>query len=119
MLKKAVRLLAFALAVSSVHASPLPSRDPQVVVPMLAAFHEHEGFGHVVRILGRPETETISGFSLSIFHLEDGSSVYVKASPSRNRIFEITRSAPGSLAQTLYDPLYHDLRHPVPASAPF
>ena len=119
MLKKAALLLAFALAATSAHATSLPSRDPQVVVPLLAAFHEHEGFGHIVGILGPPEMETIGGFSISIFHLEDGSSIYVKATPSRNRIFGITRSAPGSLVQTLYDPRNRDLRHPAPSSAPF
>ena len=112
-------LLVAALLPLAVRADSLPSRDPQVVVPLLAAFHEHESFGRIVGILGRPEDETISGFSISIFHLEDGSSVYVKATPSRNRIFEISRSAPGALVQTLYDPLHHDLRHPAPSSAPF
>ena len=114
-----ILLLVAALLPNSARADTLPSRDPQVVVPLLAAFHEHEGFGHIVRILGRPETETISGFSISIFRLEDGTSIYVKATPSRNRIFDISLSAPGGLVQPLYDPLDCDLRHPVPSSAPF
>jgi hypothetical protein len=101
------------------HATPLPSRDPQVVVPLLRAFHEHEGFGTIERILGRPDTDIGSAYSITVFRLEDGTSVYVKATPSRNRVFAITRSHPGALAQTLYEPLGRYLDHPQPHSAPF
>jgi hypothetical protein len=119
MVKKAILLLAFVFAASSARATTLPSRDPRVVVPLLQAFHEHEGFGRILRILGAPDGDIGSAYSITIFRLRDGTSVYVKATPSRNRIFYITRSAPGSLAQTLYEPLDRDLRHPVPSSAPF
>ena len=119
MVKRALLPLALGLATLSVRADPLPSRDPQVVVPLLQAFHEHESFGRLLHILGRPEAQTISGYSITVFRLNDGTSVYVKASPSRNRIFDITRSAPGSLVQTLYEPLDRDLDHPMPSSAPF
>lgn len=103
----------------AVHAAPLPSRDPHVVIPLLRAFHEHGSFARIEQILGAPDTDIGSGFSISVFHLKDGSSVYVKASPSRNRIYTIDRRAPGALAQTLYSPLVPDLDHPVPSSAPF
>ena len=111
--------LTWVLAIAGARAESLPSRDPQVVVPLLRAFHEHEGFGRVMGILGRPEEEAISGYSITVFRLEDGTSVYVKATPSHNRIFCISRSAPGGLAEMLYDPLTRDLRQPVPSSAPF
>jgi hypothetical protein len=100
-------------------ADALPSRDPRVVVPMLQAWHEHGSFARIVSLLGAPDEETISGFSITTFHLKDGTSVYVKATPSHNRIFGISRSAPGVLAESLYEPLGGDLDHPAPSSAPF
>ncbi len=103
----------------AVRADSLPSRDPQVVVPLLQAWHEHGSFARLEQILGRPDAETISGFSLDAFRLSDGTSVYVHATPSHNRVYTITRSAPGGLAETLYGPLAGDLDRPQPASAPF
>jgi hypothetical protein len=100
-------------------ADALPSREPGVVLPKLQAWHEHGSFASIVRILGKPDEETISGFSISTFRLTDGTAVYVKATPSHNRIFGISRSAPGAMAETLYEPLGGDLDHPVPGSAPF
>jgi len=113
-----VLLLVLALPLAA-RADALPSRDPQVVVPLLRAWSEHGSFAHLEHILGRPDTETISGFSLTEFRLADGTSIYVHATPSRNRIYTISRRAPGSLAQLLYEPLDGDLDHPLPASAPF
>ncbi len=113
-----ILLLALALPLAA-RADFLPSRDPQVVVPLLRTWHEHGSFARLEHILGRPDAETISGFSLTEFRLADGTSIYVHATPSRNRIYNISRSAPGSLAQTLYEPLDGDLDHPLPASAPF
>jgi hypothetical protein len=103
----------------AVRADTLPSREPGVVLPKLQAWHEHGSFASIERILGRPDDEAISGFSISTFHLKDGTSVYVKATPSHNRIFGISRSAPGALVETVYEPLGDDLDHPVPSSAPF
>jgi hypothetical protein len=111
-------LLAFILPLAA-RADSLPSREPQVVVPLLKAWHEHGSFGHLEQILGRPDGESISGFSVTEFRLADGTSVYVKATPSHNRIYTISRSAPGGLAETLYEPLRTDLDRPQPASAPF
>jgi hypothetical protein len=102
-----------------IHAAPLPSRDPQVVVPMLRAWHEHGSFARLERILGKPDVDIGSAFSITLFRLADGTSIYVKATPSRNRIYTISRRAPGGLAQTLYEPLDGDLDKPEPASAPF
>jgi hypothetical protein len=117
---KPFAVLFFVLLVPlAVRADALPSRDPGVVVPMLQAWHEHGSFASIERILGKPDEETISGFSITTFHLKDGTSVYVKATPSHNRIFGISRSAPGALVETLYEPLGGDLDHPVPGSAPF
>jgi hypothetical protein len=113
-----ILLLALALPLAA-RAEALPSRDPQVVVPLLRAWHEHGSFAHLEHILGRPDTETISGFSLTEFRLSDGTSIYVHATPNRNRVYTISRRAPGGLAHMLYDPLDGDLDHPQPASAPF
>ena len=100
-------------------AGSLPSRDPGVVLPKLAAWHEHGSFAQLERILGKPDEESISGFSITTFRLKDGTSVYVEATPSHNRIFGINRSAPGDLAETIYEPLDGDLDHPLTTSAPF
>jgi hypothetical protein len=100
-------------------AGTLPSRDPHVVLPLLQAWHEHGSFARLEQILGAPDEESISGFSITTFRLKDGTSVYVKATPGHNRIFGISRSAPGVLVETLYEPLGGDLDHPVPVSAPF
>jgi hypothetical protein len=100
-------------------ADALSSRDPGVVLPKLQGWHEHGSFASIERILGKPDEETISGFSITTFRLKDGTSVYVKATPSHNRILGISRSAPGALAETLYEPLEGDLDHPAPSSAPF
>jgi hypothetical protein len=97
----------------------LPSRDPRIVLPLLLAFREHGSFGRIQQILGAPDADAISGFSITTFRLNDGTSVYVKATPSHNRIYTISRSAPGALVETLYEPLDRDLRHPLPDSAPF
>ncbi len=113
-----ILLLALALPLAT-RADSLPSRDPRVVVPLLRAWHEHGSFAHLEHILGRPDTETISGLSLSEFRLSDGSSIYVHATPSHNRIYTITRRAPAGLAQMLYEPISGDLDKPQPASAPF
>ncbi len=108
--------LVFSLAA---RANPLPSRDARVVVPLLRGWHEHGSFARLEHILGRPDAETISGFALTEFRLTDGTSIFVHATPSHNRVYTITRSAPGGLAQTLYEPLAGDLDRPQPASAPF
>jgi len=100
-------------------ADTLPSREPGVVLPKLEAWHEHGSFASLERILGRPDAEVISGFSVTTFRLKDGTSVYVEATPSHNRIFGINRSAPGVLAETIYEPLDGDLDHPLTTSAPF
>jgi hypothetical protein len=100
-------------------AGTLPSRDPQVIVPLLRAWHEHGSFARLEQILGAPDDESISGFSIATFRLKDGTSIYVKATPSHNRIFGISRSAPGVLAENLYEPLDGDLDHPLTTSAPF
>jgi len=113
-----ILLLAFALPLAA-RADALPSRDPQVVVPLLRAWHEPGGFARLEHILGRPDTDIGSAFSITVFRLNDGTSIYVKATPSRNRIYTISRSSPGGLSQTIYEPLGGDLDHPVPASAPF
>lgn len=86
---------------------------------MLDAWHEHGSFARLEAILGKPDDETISGFSITEFKLADGSSVYVKATPSHNRIYTINRRVTGRLAETLYEPLVPYLDHPLPASAPF
>jgi hypothetical protein len=101
------------------HSDTLPSRDPRIVLPLLQTFHEHESFGRIRQILGVPDGDVVSGFSITTFQLNDGTSVYVKATPSHNRIYTISRSAPGGLVETLYEPLNRDLRHPLPSSAPF
>jgi len=113
-----VLLLALALPLAA-RADALPSRDPQVVVPLLRAWHEHGSFAHLEHILGRPDMDIGSAFSITVFRLNDGTSVYVKAAPGRERIYTISRSSPGSLAHMLYEPLDSDLDHPQPASAPF
>jgi hypothetical protein len=100
-------------------ADTLPSRDPHVVVPLLQAFHEHGSFARLKQILGAPDREELSGFSITVFRLTDGSSVYVKATPRHNRIYDISSRAPGVLAWTLYSPMVPDLDHPIPASAPY
>jgi hypothetical protein len=117
--KTVLLLVTLALATSHASANPLPSRDPQVVIPLLQAFHEHEGFGRIEQILGSPDSNAVSGFSITTFQLSDGTSVFIQATPSHNRIYTITYRAPGSLAETLYDPRNRDLRHPLPSSAPF
>jgi len=117
---KPFAILLFVLLIPlAARADALPSRDPQVVVPLLQTWHEHGSFASIERILGKPDDETISGFSITTFRLKDGTSVYVKATPSHNRVFGISRSAPGALAETVYEPLEGDLDHPVPSSAPF
>ena len=98
-------------------ASPLPSRDPQVVLPLLQRWHEHKGFFQLEHILGRADREAIAGFAITVFDLSDGTLIYVSSTPSHNRIFTIRRSAPGGLAETLYEPLDRDLDQPLPASA--
>jgi hypothetical protein len=118
-MKRFAILLIGLLLPLAVHADTLPSRDPGVVVPQLQAWHEHGSFASIVRILGKPDGEVISGFSITTFHLKDGTSIYVRSAPSHNRVFGISRSAPGALAETLYEPLDGDLDHPLAASAPF
>ncbi len=100
-------------------ADSLPSRDPYVVVPMLQAWHEHGSFARLESILGKPDEESIGGFSITRFRLTDGTSIYVESTPAHNRIFTINRSAPGELANRLYEPLYGDLRHSPPSSESF
>ncbi len=114
----AILILALALPLAA-RADTLPSRDPQVVVPLLRAWAEHGSFARLEQILGRPDLETISGFAIAEFRLADGTSVYVKTTPAHHRIYMISRSAPGGLQQTLYEPLAGDLDDPLPASAPF
>ena len=111
-------LLSVLLPLAS-RAGTLPSRDPQVVLPLLQAWHEHGSFARLEQILGAPDEESISGFSITTFRLKDGTSVYVKATPHHNRIFDISRSAPGALVENLYEPLEGDLDHPLATSAPF
>jgi hypothetical protein len=121
-LRDVLKVLAVVLALCfplSAHAGSLPSRDPRAVVPLLEAWHEHGSFAHLERILGRPDGEAIAGFSITEFKLNDGTSIWVRSTPSHNRIYAITRSAPGGLAQTLYEPLARDLDWPQPSSAPF
>ena len=111
-------LAAFSLPFAA-QAAALPSRDPQVVVPLLQAWREHGSFLRLEHILGRPDREVVSGMAVSVFDLRDGTSIYVKSTPSHNRIYTISRSAPGRLIETLYEPLAGDLDRPQPASAPF
>jgi hypothetical protein len=112
--------LLFALTLPlTARTATLPSRDPQVVLPLLERWHEHKGFFQLEHILGRADSQTISGFAISVFALRDGTSLYVSSTPSHNRIFTIRRSAPGRLAETLYEPLAGDLDQPLPASAPY
>jgi hypothetical protein len=112
--------LCFALLLPlAARSATLPSRDPQVVLPLLARWHEHKGFFQLEHILGRADSETISGFAITVFNLSDGTSIYVSSTPSHNRIFTIRRSAPGGLAETLYEPLRNDLDQPQPTSAPY
>jgi hypothetical protein len=117
-MSKLLLLLVLALPLAA-RADSLPSRDPQVVLPLLERWHEHKGFFQLEHILGRADRQSISGFAISVFDLTDGTSVYVASTPSHNRIFTIRRSAPGGLAQTLYEPLPGDLDRPLPASAPY
>jgi hypothetical protein len=112
-------LLATALLPFAARADSLPSREPGVVLPVLQAWHEHESFARIEQILGKPDMDIGSAFSIAIFRLSDGTSIYVKSTPSRNRIYSISRSKPGGLAETLYEPRDGDLDHPVPGSAPF
>jgi hypothetical protein len=100
-------------------AATLPSRDPQVVLPLLERWHEHKGFFQLEHILGRADSQTLSGFAVSVFALRDGTSIYVSSTPSHNRVFTIRRSAPGGLAETLYEPLTGNLDQPLPSSAPY
>jgi hypothetical protein len=117
---KLLPVLLFALlAPLAAQGASLPSRDPQVVLPLLERWHEHKGFFQLEHILGRADRETISGFAITIFDLTDGTSIYVSSTPSHNRIFTIRRSAPGGLAETLYEPLRTDLDDPQPTSAPY
>jgi hypothetical protein len=99
-------------------AGTFPSRDPQVVVPLLQAWHEHDGYRRLTQVLGRPDGDVGSGLYIWTFRLTDGTTVYASAG-QLNRMMGISRSAPGGLKQTLYTPMAHDLDHPVPASAPF
>jgi hypothetical protein len=110
-------LLSVLLPVAA-RADTLPSRDPQVVVPLLQGWHEHDGYARLTQILGKPDADVGSGLYIWVFRLQDGSSIYVHAG-QYDRLMGISRSKPGGLAQKLYTPMGHDLDHPVPASAPF
>jgi hypothetical protein len=96
----------------------LPSRDPRVVIPLLAQTSGHESVHDIECILGRPDDSFVSGFHIYVFRLDDATSVYV-ASPDRHRVFSLRRSVPGDNAVTLDEPLGDDLDHRVPTSAPF
>jgi hypothetical protein len=99
-------------------AATLPSRDAAVVIPLLQHAAPDGGLARVETILGAPDASFVSGFRIYVFHLNDSTSLYV-SSPDRHRVFGIRRSAPGSDAETLYEPLGADLMRPPPRSAPF
>lgn len=99
-------------------ADTLPSRDPRAVVPLLQAWHEHDGYGRLTSILGKPDMDIGNGIHIWVFRLDDGTSIYANAA-QRDRLIGISRSAPGGLAQKLYQPIAHDLDRPQPSSAPF
>ena len=116
---KLLSVLVLALFVSdAARADSLPSRDPQVVVPLLRAWHEHDGYARLTHILGRPDSDIGSGIFIWVFRLNDGTSVYASAA-QRDRLISINRRAPGGLAQKLYQPIAHDLDRSQPSSAPF
>ena len=50
-------------------ADAAPSRDPQVVLPLLQSWHEHGSFARLETMLGKPDSDTISGFSITEFKL--------------------------------------------------
>jgi hypothetical protein len=54
-----ILFLAF-LAPLVASAATIPSRDPQVVLPLLERWHEHKGFFQLEHILGRADRETIA-----------------------------------------------------------
>lgn len=116
--KVLIALLVALLPSVAAQADPLPSRDPHVVVPLLRAWHEHDGYDQLTHILGKPDMDIGSGIFIWVFRLKDGTSVYANAA-QRDRMISISRSAPGGLAQKLYQPIAHDLDRPQPASAPF
>jgi hypothetical protein len=116
---KVLIALFFALFISlTARANPLPSRDPRIIVPLLQTWHEHDGFSRLTLLLGQPDLDIGSSIHIWVFRLNDGTSIYANAA-QRDRMISISRSAPGGLAQKLYQPIAHDLDRPQPSSAPF
>jgi hypothetical protein len=111
-------LVTLLFAPTSLRADGLPSRDPRRVLPLLAGLSDGGSLRTIAAILGKPDSAFVSGFSIYTFRLDDSTILYV-TTPDRHRVFGIRRRAPGGNAQTLYEPLPHLLKHPLPGSAPF
>ena len=106
-------------SLSCAHDAALPSRDPKVVLPLLKKFNEHSGNRRVVEILGKPDDDLVSGFSIRVYRLTDSTSIYVKSTSDHGRIMGISRTGTAKTSRMIYEPLIQDEMTPPVASAPF
>jgi len=57
----------------------LPSRKPDVVLPLLKQFSETDGLAKITHILGKEDFDTAGSFLNPEFKLTDGTTIEVKA----------------------------------------
>ncbi len=71
----------------------LPSRQADVVLPLLRAFHPGDGYSHIEHILGKEDIDTGDAIKDCIYGLSDGSSIRVRS--DGKKVFSIFWQRPG------------------------
>ncbi len=94
MILRTVPLIAFLLfiflGIARSNGSPLlPSRNAEVVLPLLSHFSPKEGYGKITEILGKEDFDIGNAYRECFFRLKDSPIIEVKASLDGEKIYFI------------------------------